>query len=117
MVVRCEFCDRQPVSPIILQVVHIQLQVLFIYGIHLFGLTIGLWMESSRQPRFDSQSCTETMPECRGKLRPSVQSYFSRQSMKSEDVLEEQVSQITGIDGSAVSRSCLDFASLARQAM
>jgi len=72
MVIRCEFGNRQPVSPIILQVVNVRPQVLFHYRVHSFGLTIGLWMECGRQLRFNFQSCTETMPEWGGKLRPSV---------------------------------------------
>jgi hypothetical protein len=84
--------------PILLKVRHISPQVLLHYCVHPLGLTVGLGVEGSTQSTVNTKSVTDSFPEGGGELWASIGYNTVGQTMESEDVENEQVCQVVGIN-------------------
>src|ERR1700730_6773511 len=72
MVVESKLRSRQPLGPIVLEVVNIRPEVHLDLLVHPLGLSIGLWVESGTQVRFHSNHGIELLHEPGHKLGASV---------------------------------------------
>jgi len=71
-VVQDELSQRQPLRPVILVVVDIHAEILSYFVVHLFDLSICLWVVYGREVLFDAKNLANVASELTHKLRAMV---------------------------------------------
>src|ERR1700731_5144125 len=91
MVVECELCCRQPLSPVILEVVNICLEIDFDLLVNLLHLPISLWVESSAWVHFYSDHGIELLHEPGYKLGTPIAHNLVRDPMFTKHLVLENL--------------------------
>src|SRR6202043_2613500 len=91
MVVECELRCRQPLSPIVLEVVNICLEIDFNLLVNLLSLPISLRVESSTWVHFYSNHGIELLHELGYKLGTPITHNLVRDSMFMEHLVSENL--------------------------
>jgi hypothetical protein len=90
MVVVSELCDGQPVCPVCLHMVNVQMKILFQFLIDSLSLSINLEVISSGQGCLHSKQLVQSMGELSHELSSSVRDYFLSPSMVLPHVILEK---------------------------
>ncbi len=88
-IVVCEFCERQPVGPVVLSIVNEDSEILLNLLVNSFGLAIRLRMPGGRCIWRDIKQSVKLLHELGDELRSSVADYDLRHAVLGVDVILE----------------------------
>ena len=97
-VVVSELCERKQVEPVVLFVVAEDAEIGFQSLIHAFCLTIRLWVERCRLASINAENRQKRRPEMRCKNGSAVGDNCIGDSMKSDDVGDEELGEVWSIE-------------------
>ncbi|KXN87857.1 hypothetical protein AN958_07866 [Leucoagaricus sp. SymC.cos] len=98
-IIECELREQEELSPVVLLVITIDLEILLQSLVSTFRLTVTFWVVTRGKMQLHIQCFTKQSEEVQNELGASVRGNMSGDSMLRKDMENEQAGQIGGSNG------------------